>query len=160
MVVTAVTTLIVAALATAAMHFLRSLSQLQNYVDLDFKSSLAFDRMTREIRQADAVQDCSSSALTLRLGTNLVTYVHDRTNRTLVRADSAVRRTLLRDCDYLRFDLFQRNTTNGTYDYYPAAAPNNAKVVQLTWICSRDVLGTPNSSSMQSAQIVIRKQRS
>ena len=57
------------------------------------------------------------------------------------------------------FSLYQRNPINGTYDQYPTANPDTCKLVQLSWICSRNILGKKaNTESVQSAKVVIRKQ--
>ena len=66
---------------------------------------------------------------------------------------------LLIECDYLHFGIFQRNPVGGTYDQYPAATPATCKLVQLRWLCSRDLIHSKfNTESVQSAKIVIRKQ--
>jgi hypothetical protein len=66
---------------------------------------------------------------------------------------------LLEQCDYLKFSIFQRNPIGGTYDQYPAATPATCKLVQLTWICSRPIVGSgKNTECVQSAKVVIRKE--
>jgi hypothetical protein len=67
---------------------------------------------------------------------------------------------LLKDCDFLDFQVFQRNSVNGTYDQYPATLDDTAvKLVQVSWVCSRRLIGNLlNTESVQSAKIVIRKQ--
>jgi hypothetical protein len=47
----------------------------------------------------------------------------------------------------------------GSYDVYPAASAATAKVVNVSWICSRQIMnGMENTESVQTARIVIRKQ--
>jgi len=47
----------------------------------------------------------------------------------------------------------------GKFGVYLAATPATAKVVDVTWVCSRTVLGRrQNTENVQSARIVIRKQ--
>jgi hypothetical protein len=89
-----------------------------------------------------------------------VTYTYSPTARTLVRTANGTTRTLLEECDQLRFSIFQRNPINGTYDYYETTDnPAITKIVQLSWVCSRDILGKQaNTESVQSAKVVIRKQ--
>ena len=68
---------------------------------------------------------------------------------------------LLTECTFLQFGTFQRNTTPSLDNaFVPVATsqPNLCKVVQLTWICTRKILGkTANTESVQSAKVVIRK---
>jgi len=159
-----ITTMVVCAGAVLAHSFMRSVAFLTNSVDLDTKSRMAADRISRDIRNSDAVKSASSNSIVLRLGTNLTTYVHDPTKRELIRSvpddDPEV---LLSGCDYVRFDLFKRNPTTVAYDpnfNYLPAPPAECKVVQLNWVCSRTLLGfKANTTVMQSGKIMIRKQQ-
>ena len=66
---------------------------------------------------------------------------------------------LLTECDSLSFEIFQRNPIGGTYDQFPASSPATAKLINVTWTCSRKILGTAmNTENVQTAKIVIRKQ--
>lgn len=153
-------TIVVVAGVGLATNFMRTVAFLTNTVDLDTKSRLAADRISREIRQCDAVHNASSNIIVLRLGTNLTTFAHDAGKRTLVRfeGDAADDEVILTGCDYVRFDLFQRQLTAAPYDRYEPATPANCKIVQLNWVCSRELLGfKANTTTMQSAKIVIRK---
>jgi len=151
-------TIVVVAGVTLATNFMRTVAFLTNTVDLDTKSRLAADRISREIRQCDAIQNASSNTIVLRLGTNLTTYVHDPDKRELKRSTSEDEEIMLEGCDYVRFDLFQHQPSTGLYDVYPPAVPANCKVVQLNWVCSRYLLGfKANTTTMQSAKVVIRK---
>ena len=68
------------------------------------------------------------------------------------------RQIMLEGCDYLKFDVYQRNPIGGSYDMYPASSASTAKLIQVTWGCSRSVLGTKmNTEIVQSSKIVIRK---
>src|SRR5262245_24262484 len=60
--------------AAISNNFMRSVAFLSNAMDLDAKSRLAIDRMSREIRQCDAVDAAGTNQLVLRMGTNLVTF--------------------------------------------------------------------------------------
>lgn len=148
-------------IATLTMFSSNSFAVTGNFVDLDQQSRYALDYMSREIRQADRVVACAANNLSLQSGTNVFTYLYDATNRLIRRQGPGASVLLLKDCDYLRFDMFQRNATNGTYDYYPTASTNTCKVVQLTWLCSKKVWGSSrhNTTLHQSAKVVIRKQR-
>ncbi len=152
--------LLFVALATVSLYRTRSFADLGNYVDLDSNTRVALDVMSRDIRQADCLTVYSSNALTFQFGTNQLIYTLDATRRTIQRQLGSTTRTLLTDCDDVRYDIFQRNPANGGYDYYPAASPANCKVVQVTLLCSRSLLGyKADSATVQSARIVIRKQK-
>jgi hypothetical protein len=138
----------------------RSLAAILNYVDLDHKSDQTLSLMSKEIRQANSLLAATSGSITLQDadGTNLQ-YVYDEGQRKLSRIKGGVTTVLLTECDYLVFSTYQRNPIASSYDQYPVATPGTCKLIQVTWICSRKVLGTQvNSESVQSAKFVIRKQ--
>jgi hypothetical protein len=155
-------TIVVVAGVTLATNFMRTVAFLTNTVDLDTKSRLAADYISREIRQCHEVQNATANSIVLRLGTNLTTYTYypDRQEKPLVRLSTEDGRetTILTGCNYVRFDLFQHQLATAPYDQYLPASPTNCKVVQLNWVCSRELLGfKANSTTLQSGKIVIRK---
>ena len=86
----------------------------------------------------------------------------DSGNRELTRSlPNDFPEKILTGCDYVRFDLFQKNPTTVAYDpnfNYLPAQPTDCKVVQLNWVCSRSLLGfKANTTVMQSGKIMIRK---
>jgi hypothetical protein len=155
----AVSCLVLAALAAFTLYSTRFFMTIRNCVDLDGQARIAVDRMSQEIRQADRVVSYDPQKISLALGTNTVTYLYDSNGKSLVRLFANRRTILLSGCDAARFDIFTRQATNALYDTFPCATVDNAKVVQITWNCSRDILGAKeNTASMQTAQVVIRKQ--
>jgi prepilin-type N-terminal cleavage/methylation domain-containing protein len=144
----------------------RSYAALTNYVDLDNTSRNALDVMTLDIRQADRLVSGSTNRLVFQ-HTNAtngsifsITYTYNPTTRELVRqVQNGTRTVLLEECDRLNFSVFQRNPQNGIYDYYPTGDPATAKLIQLDWVCSRQIMRQAvNTESVQSAKVVIRKQ--
>lgn len=140
----------------------RSFAALANYVDLDATSRNALDTMSREIRQTKRLIAGTSTKLTLEDfdGKTLI-YEYDALNRKLIRSKNGVvdSQPLLTECNFLQFSMFQRNPVNGKYDQYPTADPTTCKLIQLRWVCSRDLIHSRwNTESVQSAKIVIRKQ--
>ena len=73
----------------------------------------------------------------------------------------------LTECDRWDFDLFQRAPQkNGTYVFFPATNSAGAydlsvcKLVNMTWKCSRTVLGSKiHTESVQTAQVVLRNKQ-
>jgi Tfp pilus assembly protein PilW len=153
--------LLFAAIASVYLYSARSFVDLGNYMQMDGNARHALDLMSSDIRQADGIASYSSNALTLKFGTNLLSYTLDTAQRTLFRDYLSVRRKLLTDCDGVNYDVFQRNPTNGVYDYFPdSSSATNSKLVEVTVLCTRSVLGhKANSTTLQSAKTVIRKQK-
>jgi hypothetical protein len=160
--VTSVTAgLVLLALASLTFYTGRSFSSLANYVDLDNYSRKALDTMTREIRQTNKLLSATTNKLTFQdYDGGELAYTFDSNAKTLVRSKNGVSDAdpLLKECTFLQFSIFQRNPVAGTYNQYPTATAATCKLVQLKWICSRSVIRTVNTESVQSAKIVIRKQ--
>jgi hypothetical protein len=152
--------MLLVAVASGYYFCARSFSDLSNYLVMDSDSRAAFDLMGRDIRQADRLSSYASNQLVFQSGSTQITFNYSPSSRTLTRLSGGATQTLLRGCDYVRYDIFQRNLTNGAYDYYPTAVATNCKVVQLTWAFSQSLYGRKaDSESLQSAKIVIRNQK-
>ena len=166
-VATAIMVNVVAAAMTFAFYAARSFAALSNYTALDTGSRGALDLMSTEIRQADKLTAATATSLTFQTtdatsgAVHTLQYVYSTDNKQLVRIYDGQSKVLLTQCTYLQFGIFQRNTTPSFSDAFTPVAtsqPNLCKVVQLTWICSRNILGrTANTESVQSAKVVIRK---
>jgi Tfp pilus assembly protein PilW len=139
----------------------RSFAALMNYTELDRYSRNALDQMIYKIREADELKAFSSTRLVFTYWkTNELVYEYSARERKLTELLNGHPTTLLTGCDDLSFGIYQRNTAAGTFDHFPATLTNNAvKLVQMSWTCSRTVLGARiNSESVQSAKIVLRNQ--
>ncbi len=141
-----------------------SFAAMANYGELDKINRTAMDTLSKEIREAQAVTDATSSSITIINGNGLnVTYSFNSLSGKLLRVSSdGSSKTLLEDCKLLAFNLYQRNPVGGTYDIYPAATNNwsqTVKCVSLTWKASRKMPGGNTvSENIQTARVVIRKQ--
>ena len=164
----AISVIVFTAVMALAFYTARSFAAFTNYVDLDVNSRNALDVMTSEIRQADLLTAASTTSLTFKTtdadtGTShTLTYAYDAGRKELTRVlDGGQPDVLLTECTFLQFGTFQRNTTPSLESaFVPVATsqPNLCKVVQLSWICSRKILGKAvNTESVQSAKVVIRK---
>ena len=151
--------MVLAALASLMIYSARSFVAIGNYIDLDQKSRNALDQMSRAVRQTARLISYSPSLLTFQNadGTQLSLAWNPSTRKVTMSQNGTVK-TLLTQCDYLYFDISQRNPTYGVFDFYPAT--NNAslcKLVDVSWRCSRTILGQKiNTESVQTAKIVIR----
>ena len=166
-------------IAVATMIFFsgRSYAALANYVDLDNKSRNALDRMSKEIRQVDAVtgfatatlpdgQTVTNSIVLSGTETNgsayTLAYDYDPATQTLLRIKQGGSypgtNTLLTGCTYLNFGMYQRVPKMNSFDQFDAGDLATCKVVQLDWVCSRRIFNkTANTETIESAKVVIRK---
>jgi type II secretory pathway component PulJ len=157
-----IASVLLTATASLAFYTSRSFAAVANYVELDTFSRNALDSMSREIRQTRKLKEGTDSKLVFEDGDGKdLVYTYDSATRSLTRTKNGVAdpKPLLKQCDFLKFSMYQRNPMNGKYDQYPTADASTCKLVQLRWICSRDlVYAKRNTESVQSAKIVIRKQ--
>jgi len=157
-----ITSLLLVVVASFSDFSGRSFVALLNYVDLDDVNRIAMDRLTSDVRQASRVQTASSNVLVLidADGASTITYSYSPSQRMLTRTRSGgATQTNLTQCDWLTFNIRQRNSIGGTYDLYPVATAGTAKVINVSWSCSRTIFGRKeNTESVQTARIVIRKQ--
>ena len=152
--------LVMLAVCCFTLYTAKAFSGMSNYVDLEQKSQKAIDILTRDIRQVNQLLSNTTNTLVFEDsdGVNL-SFSYDPTARTLTRSKAGANDVLLRECDFLSFGIFQRTPINGTYDQYPTAVPATCKLVQVSWICSRKILGSVvNTESVQTAKIIIRKE--
>ena len=163
----AVSAIILTALLSFTVYASRSFAALENYVDLEQKSQNALDTMTHDIRQTIALSNYGTRTVNGQLVTNSLTFTdadgqpltYSYTANVLMRQKGGESTLLLTNVDYLSFLIFQRNPINGTYDQFSTFNAPNCKLISVSWICSRSILGSRiNTESVQTAKIVIRKQ--
>jgi hypothetical protein len=139
-----------------------------NYVQMDDQSRLALDKIGREIRNSTALLSFSTGSPQTLQFTNAnagdsmkLSYSSGRL--TMIKPTQTT--TLLTGCDSFSFSLFNRvplvNSTSFTFYASTNAAgtidPTITKVVNMTWKCSRTILGSKlNTEIVQTAQIVLR----
>ncbi len=150
-------------LASLTMYSGKNFLAILNYSDLNSKNRIAMDTMTRDVRECSRVRSYTSSRLEIE-DSDGVTIVYDYSPgaETLIRTQNGVSRTLATGCDRLIFSLGTRVPKSGaeSFTVETTGDVNMAKVVYVTWNCSRTIMGTKvNTESVQTARIVIRKQR-
>ena len=159
MVALGASSLLLAAVATGWFLTARSFAAIGNYADMDNASRNTLDLMSQEIRAAQSLlPPYRTNKITLvDLSGNSFSYIYDPNTATLVRSNSAGNRTLLRECEYVTFNVSQRNVSNNFQFYSTANQPALTKLVDVSWKCSRKILGTKwNTESVQTAKIVLR----
>lgn len=156
----AVGSIIFLAVAVLGLYAGRSFAGLANYTDLDARSRNALDRLTRDVRQVNRLTSNSATSLVFEDADGApLRYVYSPGARTLSRIKGGNTQVLLTECDSLSFAIFQRNPIGGTYDQFPTGSAATTKLINVTWTCSRRILGTAmNTENVQTAKIVIRKQ--
>lgn len=148
---------VLAIVATLTMFTVRSFVAMGNYNDLERASTRALDTMSREVRQAASVVSFTTNRVQLRmLNGTMLAYEYDPQAETLTQLKGGARQVLLEQCDYLSFNISQRNPSND-FNFYPASTVAQAKLLDVSWRCSRKILGSKlNTESVQTAKIVIR----
>ena len=164
----AVGSIVMAALLSFSLYASKSFAAMTNYVDLEQKSQTALDRMTKEIRETKMVTGFGTMAWKGRTITNSLSFLdsdglpltYTFTNEVLLRDKNGAVSMLLTNCDYLNFQLFLRNPLgNGTTEQFAITQTTNTKLLSVSWICSRTIMGSKlNTESVQTAKIVIRKE--
>ena len=136
----------------------RSFAAAVIFTDLALVSRKTLDVMSRSIRQARQVTACSTNSISLLdFNGNSFSYTFNPTKRTLVSVVNGTATTNLTQCDSLQFWIFQRTPISNTFECYNPAFVTNAKLVQVTWKCSRTILGAKvNTEAIESPKITQR----
>src|SRR5579884_999007 len=168
--------LLFAAVAVMMMYGGKSTAMMGNYVALDQSDRDTLDTITTDIRQANMVTSYATNQLQLQTtdvntgATNTLTYTYNATNGTLTRvlspfgvasvATNTTTTLILSNivANKFSFGMYQRNPIRGVVDQYTTTNASLCKVVQVSWTCSKSVLGIGETESVQSAKIVIRKE--
>ncbi len=157
----------------------RTFAAMGNYADLDSRSRLALDTMTREIRQASLLvsfaNGATSKALTFtnEYDATAFTFAWDASSGTITFAKAGEpTQTLLTGCVAWNFALYQRTPllTSTNILYYPATnvsgvlTPSLCKLVDMNWRCARTNFAMMrsqrfNTETVQTAQIVLRNKQ-
>jgi Tfp pilus assembly protein PilW len=128
-----------------------------NYADLNAKSRRTLDYLSRDIRNAKGLVSFATNSITLtNLDGTSFTYAWDGSNA-FTRTYGGVSSLMMTNCDYLSFNIYQRNPTNGFTFVTTTATPSQTKLIDVSWRCSRKYMGQKlNTESVQTARIVIR----
>jgi hypothetical protein len=136
----------------------RSFVAMTNYTDLALSSRMALDKMSRDIRQQRVLTAYATNSISLQDGSgNTLQYIYNPNARTLVRAQGGQTNTYLIQCDSLQFWIYQHTVISNTFDCYTPAFVTNARLVQVSWTCSRQILGVKvNTEVGESSEIALR----
>jgi prepilin-type N-terminal cleavage/methylation domain-containing protein len=156
MIASTLSVMLAAIIAIFFFYSLRSFAVMTNYADMNTRSELALDKMSKDIRQARSLTVYTTNSLTFKdVNNNDLTFVY--TNRLLNRISGGVTTTYLTNCDSLQFWIYQHTPISNTFDCYVPADISDARVIQMTWHCSRKIMGTKaNTETVESATLSIR----
>jgi len=160
MVATGIDSLVVLTVCTLLFYSNQSFLGLINHVELERVNGHAMDLLSQQIRQANQLTAYSPTAVTFRdFDGKSLQFIYDANQRTLSRVKQGEGTSVyLKDCDSVRFQIYQRTVQPGALDVSSAAAGPDCKVVVVNWVSSRNILGQIlNSENVQSAKIVIRQ---
>jgi prepilin-type N-terminal cleavage/methylation domain-containing protein len=158
MVATGLAGIVVTVIGMLSYFTSRSFVAATNYTDMALLSRMALDNMSRTIRQARQVTAYSSNSISLLdANGNTVQYTLNPTTQKLVAVSGGVTNTYLSGCNSLQFWIYQRTPKSNNFVCYDPAYVTNAKLVQVTWSCSRQILGSNvNNEVVESASICLR----
>jgi hypothetical protein len=147
-----------AAIIALAVFTTRGFVAMTNYTDMALASRMALDKMSRSIRLMSSLTAYETNSITLRdAGGNSLSYTWDPTARTVVSVSGGQTNTYLTGCDSLNFWIYQHTLKSNTFDCYDPAYVTNARMVQLTWTCSRQLQAAKvNTELVESAKIALR----
>jgi Tfp pilus assembly protein PilE len=150
--------IVVTVVAMLAYFTSRSFVAATNYTDMALLSRMALDNMSRTIRQASQLTAYATNSITLKDASgNSFQYTFNPAARTLINVSGGQTNTYLTGCDTLQFWIYQRTPISNSFDCYSPAYVTNAKLVQVTWSCSRQILGVKvNTEVVESSKICLR----
>jgi hypothetical protein len=159
MIATSISMMTLCAVGFALMYSARSFVAIGNYNDLDQSSRNALDFITRDIRESLNVKSFTTNRLELTASDNSSLVIeYNPVSGELTRRKGGNTTVLLEECDFLRFNVYQRTPSNAfTFHSVQSNRVDLAKLVDVSWHCSRKILGAKlNTESVQTAKIVIR----
>jgi len=136
----------------------RSFLTLDNYADMCQASQIALDKMSKDIRQSKQVTAYTTNSISfLDVHGNMLQYTYDSTAKTLTRILGTKNTVYLTNCDSLQFWVYQNIPVPGSFACYTPSTLADARVIQITWKCSRPIMGLKTTTeTMESAQIAMR----
>jgi len=164
MITLSISTLFVLGVITfTTITFRQGIFSIGNYTDLNRTSRQTLDIMSRDIRNASGLTYYTYRIIGLT-NDNGSQFFYEWVGDKLLRWDNSKSggsgwksSVLMTNCDYLRFNIYQRNPTND-FNFVSASGNwNQTKLIDVSWRCSRTYIGQKlNTESVQTARIVMR----
>lgn len=150
----------------AALFSFYTLSMNGTYALIQFYSARdsslnAMDTLSKEIRQATALQSHSTNEIVLINpdGDQIKFQFDPETHIFALDVNSGASTIkLLDEVESLEFTVHQRTPVGGSFEFFPVAVPNTGKLIDVHWTQSFTVPGTPRGDKLlsQMARIVMR----
>jgi len=158
MITSAIALVLGAAVVILYFYSSRAFLTIDDYNDLCERSQLALDKMSKDIRQSKLLTAYTTNSLAFSdVNGNPLQYTYSPAAKTLVRVSGGQTTTYLTNCDSLQFWIYQPIPASNSFACYSPAYVTNARVIQITWMCSRQIMGRKTTTeSTESAQIVMR----
>ena len=148
----------------------RSFAVTSSHVDLESKSRLALDKLTRELRQATAVFSCDTNlpfkwftvtnavegfALTLSWDADVKSLRLEKVGPT---PDDNWSEKLLGNCERWDFTFCYRTPTVGPSEvsFNPVSNLADCKLILMSWTCRQELIGQLETENVQEMQIALR----
>ncbi len=165
MVAGALGTVLVALLLVLTIYGEQSFGLMTNYSELDASTRNTVALLSREIREATRVvaaqTDASGKSLTLSNALEGIStkLFWDATSRTLaIEKNPGVSEILLTGCDQWDYTLYDGAPiiAGEKVSFKPSVSPATCKLIEMSWSCSRTLLGKTNASSVESVRFGLR----
>jgi prepilin-type N-terminal cleavage/methylation domain-containing protein len=158
LVASSVAALVSAAIIALACFTARGFVAMTNYTDMALASRMTLDKMAKSIRQMSTLAAYATNSITLKDAAGYtLSYTWDPAKRTLKCVDGGKTNAYLTGCDSLQFWIYQHTPKSNSFDCYEPAYVTNARLVQVTWTCSRQMRGIKaNTELVESAKIALR----
>ena len=152
------TLLAATAMASLCCFTARSFAGMTNYSDMAMLSRMALDKMSRDIHANRKVTAYATNSITLQdSSSNTTQFVWDKNAGTLLCVKGVKTNIYLMQCDSLQFWIYQHTPQSNLLNCYVAATVTNARLVQATWTCSRQIRSQKVSTeSVQSTKFALR----
>ncbi len=145
-----------------------SFAGLGNYAILTGQSRVSIDTLSREMREATGLLEASISVAPSSTAPKYLTFTNAFQGTTFTyRWDPATHimtaerpgigtNVCLTGCDEWTFTLYQR-TPHQNWNFYTASDLATCKLINMSWKCSRMILGKKiNTEEVVTAQVVLR----
>ena len=158
-------TVLVILLLVLTIYGQQSFALMTNYSELDSKTRNTVALLSREIREATRVvaahTNASGKSLTLTNALDAMTIklIWDATAKTLtMEKQPGVSGLLLTGCDEWNYTLYDGAPTiaGGNISFTPSASLSRCKLIQMSWSCSRTLIGKAEASSVESVRFGLR----
>ncbi len=159
LIASAIGAMVILTAVTMMTHLAQSSKAVHAYSQFEQQGRMALDLFTRDVRQANNVSSFASNAIVLASPKGLISYTFVPEASVITRQDTDTFSVPVRNCLACEFTIFQRNPPLAAYgEFITTTDLAQAKLVEVTWQCgTTNANGTINSSTTQSARVVIRK---